>query len=138
MFTENEFKDFEYFFDLNYYYGWSFGSPIAAASGLGYLQEFVARLTKSPIGVYNSNTNSTIDGNPITFPLNQPIYADATHEVIALALMTALNLTSIAASGALPLTHRPESYTFKASQLVPFATTLVAQVLDCSGTKKIR
>lgn len=123
---------------MNYYYGWSFGSPIAASSGLGYLQEFVARLTQTPISIYNSTTNSTIDNDIVTFPLDQPIYADATHEVIALALMTALNLTSIAASGPLPLTHRPESYTFKASQLVPFATTLVAQVLNCSGTKKIR
>ena len=30
---------------------------------------------------YNSTTNSTLDRNPATFPLDQSIYADATHEV---------------------------------------------------------
>lgn len=34
----------------------------------------VARLTKTPIKHHDTSTNSTLDDDPVTFPLNQPIY----------------------------------------------------------------
>lgn len=54
---------------------------VAAAQGLGFLQEFISRLDMTRLTEYNSTTNSTLDSNPATFPLNQSVYADATHEV---------------------------------------------------------
>ena len=36
-------------FDLGFWYGSAFGSPVGRAQGIGYVQELVARLTKTPI-----------------------------------------------------------------------------------------
>lgn len=58
-------------------YGFGFGSQTAAALGKGWVQELVARLTATPITVWDSSTNSTQDGNIETFPLDQAFYADA-------------------------------------------------------------
>lgn len=65
-------------------YGSAFGSPVARVQGIGWVQELVARLTHTPIATHNSSTNSTLDDNPITFPLGQSLYVDATHEVVVL------------------------------------------------------
>mgnify|MGYP002718796326 CR=1 FL=1 len=107
---------------------------MAAAQGKGYLEEFVSRFTQTRISSYNSTTNSTLDNSSKYFPLNQSIYADATHEVVVLDTLTALNLTALAGDYPLPIDHRDESHPFKASQTVPFATHLVIQVLECSNT----
>ena len=65
-------------------YGSAFGSPVARVQGIGYIQELVARLTHTPIATHNSSTNATLNDNPITFPLGQSLYVDATHEVVVL------------------------------------------------------
>lgn len=65
-------------------YGSAFGSPVARVQGIGYVQELVARLTHTPIETHNSSTNATLNDNPITFPLGQSLYVDATHEVVVL------------------------------------------------------
>lgn len=81
LFTQEDFENFEYVIDLEFYYAAGFGSPAGAALGVGYLEEFFSRLTKTPIAAYNSSTNSTLDGDETTFPLDQPLYLDATHDV---------------------------------------------------------
>jgi hypothetical protein len=142
LFTEEEFQIFEYGFDLSFYYNNGAGSPVAAAQGKGYLEEFVSRLEMSRITEYNSTTNSTLDSSNVTFPLNQSIYADATHEVVVLDTLTAFNLSALFASGPLPINStRPASQSFIASQVVPFATHFTIQVLSCANmnpTKQIR
>ena len=65
-------------------YDSAFGYPFSRALGIGYIQEMVARLTHTPIERHNSSTNSTLDDNPITFPLDHNLYVDATHEVVVL------------------------------------------------------
>lgn len=70
--------------DLSFWYGSAFGSPVARVQGVGYVQELVARLTHTPIENHAYSTNSTLNDNPITFPLNQSLYVDATHEVVVL------------------------------------------------------
>ncbi|KAF9559236.1 phytase [Agrocybe pediades] len=133
LFTEEEWKDFDYSQDLQYWYGSAFGSPIARAQGVGYLQELVARLTHTPIAVHNSSTNSTLDDNEITFPLHQSLYVDATHEVVVTNVITALNLTSFARKGPLPYTYRPKERSFRAAELAPFATNVQFQILECAS-----
>ena len=49
-----------------------------------HVQELVARLTHTPIATHNSSTNATLNDNPVTFPLNNSLYVDATHEVVVL------------------------------------------------------
>jgi hypothetical protein len=70
--------------DLQFWYGSAFGSPVARVQGIGWIQEMVARLTHTPIAVHNTSTNATLDDNPVTFPLGQSLYVDATHEVVVL------------------------------------------------------
>lgn len=71
-------------FDLMFWYDSAFGSPLSRAHGIGYIQELVARLTHTPIETHNSTTNATLNDNPVTFPLGQSLYVDATHEVVVL------------------------------------------------------
>ena len=66
--------------DLEFWYGNGPGNPVSAALGIGYVQELVARLTQTPIDDFSTAINRTLDENNVTFPLNQPIYVDATHD----------------------------------------------------------
>ncbi|CAL1711173.1 unnamed protein product [Somion occarium] len=127
LFNEEEWKGFNYALDLFFWYDSGFGSPVARVQGIGYVQELVARLTHAPIAVHNSSTNATLDDNSVTFPLGQSLYVDATHEVVVLNIITALNLTNFAADGPLPASHIPENRAFKVSHLAPFATNVQFQ-----------
>ncbi|KAI5121929.1 hypothetical protein M0805_000258 [Coniferiporia weirii] len=137
LFTQEEWEGFEYLFDLIFWYDNGPGNPTSAAQGIGYVQELVARLTQTPITVYNSLTNATLSGNNITFPLDQPIYVDASHDNVIAAITVALNFTSLAANGPLPSDHIPEKIrchsplTYFTNKIVPFASQLVGQVLSC-------
>ncbi|KAJ3514189.1 hypothetical protein NLJ89_g2508 [Agrocybe chaxingu] len=133
LFTEEEWDGFDYALDLQFWYGSAFGSPVARTQGVGWLQEFIARLTHTPIQTHNSSTNSTLNDNPVTFPLGQSLYVDATHEVVVLNIITALNLTTFAETGPLPYTHIPENRSFKVAELAPFATNLQFQLLECAS-----
>ncbi|KAG2120757.1 histidine phosphatase superfamily [Suillus discolor] len=136
LFTEEEWEGYEYYVDLSFWYGHGPGNPTAAAQGLGYVQELVSRLTHTPINVWNSSTNSTLDSSNITFPLNQPIYVDASHDTVISNIVTALNFTSLAATGPLPTDHIPPRRSYIASQIAPFASQLVAQVLSCPASEE--
>ncbi|KAL5520653.1 hypothetical protein ACEPAF_2654 [Sanghuangporus sanghuang] len=133
LFTEEEWEGFEYASDLYFWYDSAFGSPVARVQGVGYVQELVARLTHMPIETHNSSTNGTLDDDSLFFPLDQSLYVDATHEVVVLNVITALNLTNFAANGPLPADHIPENRSFVASQLAPFATNIQFQLLSCDG-----
>ncbi|THH09693.1 hypothetical protein EW145_g1832 [Phellinidium pouzarii] len=133
LFTEEEWEGFEYAMDLYFWYDSAFGSPVARVQGIGYVQELVARLLHTPIETHNSSTNATLDDNPTTFPLDQSLYVDATHEVVVLNIITALNLTTFAANGPLPADHIPPNRSFVTSQLSPFATNIQFQLLSCSN-----
>lgn len=113
---------------------------MSAAQGKGYLQEFVARFT----GAYpaaESALNETYDDNPTYFPLQDSIYADATHEVVVLDTLVAFNLTALFAGPPLSVAGNTNENSFVASKIVPFATHFTAQVLECPAyqpTKQIR
>ncbi|KAA1471725.1 phosphoglycerate mutase-like protein [Dentipellis sp. KUC8613] len=131
LFTKKEWKEFEYHDALLFWYVFGPGGPATAAQGVGWVQELLSRLTRTRITNFDSSINSTLASSNITFPLNQPIYVDATHDVVISSILVAMNFTSLAASGPLPSTHIPENQSWKISQIVPFATRLVGQVLSC-------
>jgi hypothetical protein len=141
LFTQEDFINYEYYFDLSFYYNNGPGSPVSAAQGKAYLEEFVARFTgQFPVGG-SSALNATFDNSWTYFPLNQSIYADATHEVVVLDTLTAFNLTALFSGPPLDLTRDEKRNNFVASKLVPFATHFTTQVLECpaySPTKQIR
>ncbi|CAK9780434.1 unnamed protein product [Cutaneotrichosporon oleaginosum] len=135
LFTEEDFRNMAYAYDIMFYYGNGFGGQTTAAQGKGWVQEFLARLTHTPIEVYDSSTNSTLDGNPETFPLNQSIYADASHDSYIMSTMVALNLTALNTFGRLPtdIGGSLEERVYYSSKIVPFNTNFVAQVMRCDG-----
>ncbi|KAN0092220.1 phosphoglycerate mutase-like protein [Hyaloscypha variabilis] len=140
LFSEEDFLNYEYYFDLSFYYNNGPGSPISAAQGKGYLQEWVARLTQS-YPTAQSALNLTYDNNTTYFPLNQSIYADATHEVVVLDTLTAFNLTALFNGPPLSPTSNQHRNSFVASKLVPFATHFTTQILECpaySPTRQLR
>ncbi|KAK8869485.1 hypothetical protein IAR55_000050 [Kwoniella newhampshirensis] len=140
LFTQEDFENYEYYFSLSFYYNNGAGSPVAAAQGKGYLEEFVARFTQTPLTTSDSSVNATLDGSSTYFPLNQSIYADATHEVVLLDTLTAFNLTGLFSTGPLPTDKRTNS-SFSASKTVPFGTHMVVQILECADmtpTKQMR
>src|ERR1700689_3888086 len=68
--------------DLQFWYGCGPGQPTGAAQGIGYVQELVSRLTQTRITNFNSSVNGTIVSSNVTFPLNQPIFVDASHDTV--------------------------------------------------------
>ncbi|KAI0839882.1 phosphoglycerate mutase-like protein [Hypoxylon sp. FL0890] len=140
LFSQEDFLNYEYSYDLSFYYNNGPGSPVSAAQGKGYLQEFVARFTGEYPEAWSA-LNETFDNSSTYFPLNQSIYADATHEVVVLDTLTAFNLTALFNGPPLSVEGNTGENNFVASKLVPFATHFTAQVLECSAyqpTKQIR
>ncbi|GAA5906071.1 hypothetical protein JCM8208_006334 [Rhodotorula glutinis] len=135
LFTKEDFMVYEQAYDIAFAGNNGFASPVGAAQGKAYLEELIARLNHTLINKWDSATNETLDGNETTFPLNQSIYADAAHEVSILDALTALNLTALTRGGPPPTSHLSTSHTFVASRIVPFATHLQIQVLECAPSK---
>ncbi|TFY63429.1 hypothetical protein EVJ58_g3259 [Rhodofomes roseus] len=134
LFTDEEWRGFDYSIDLSFWYGDGPGNPAAAAQGIGYVQELVARLTKTPLTTFDTSTNGTLDGSNITFPLNQPIYVDASHDTVIASIITALNFTTLAANGPLPIDRIPAYQTYHVHDIAPFTSNLVAQVVSCPAS----
>ncbi|KAJ6545482.1 histidine phosphatase superfamily [Mycena capillaripes] len=138
LFTEEEWKGFSYFFDLEFWYTYGPGAPYASAMGIGWVQELVSRLTQERITTFNTTVNGTLVSNPVTFPFGQAIYVDATHDTVVSAIITALNFTTLAGNGPLPTdtipTNQARPFTYFASKITPFGANLVGQVLSCPAT----
>ncbi|KAH9486630.1 3-phytase A [Psilocybe cubensis] len=136
LFTEDEWKSFEYLNDLSFWYSNGPGNPTSSAMGIGYVQELVSRLTKTRITTFNTSVNASIVTDEVLFPLDQPIFVDASHDTILSAIFVAMNFTSLAANGPLPTDHIPKDQTYFVNQIAPFASNLVGQVLSCSASTK--
>ncbi|GAA6064184.1 hypothetical protein JCM10212_002926 [Sporobolomyces blumeae] len=136
LFTEDEMRGFEYAHDLQFYEEFSFGQSAQVALGKGWVQEWIARTLKQPLGEFNSTTNSTLH-NSRYFPLDQKLYVDASHDTVISAIITSLNFSSFASSGPLPNDHIPSDLSFVTSSIAPFASNLHSQVLDCPNSPLI-
>ncbi|KAJ8702460.1 hypothetical protein PTI98_001171 [Pleurotus ostreatus] len=135
-FTEEDWRGYAYLNDISVWYGSGPGNPVVAALGVGYVQELVSRLTRTRITESSSSVNATLAGSEITFPFDQPIYVDATHDSGLSAIFTAMNFTSLAAQGPLPTDHIPDRQSFFVQKQVPFGARLVGQVLSCKAESK--
>ncbi|KAI0814792.1 phosphoglycerate mutase-like protein [Irpex lacteus] len=133
LFTEEEWKGYEYSLDLNFWYSSGPGNPVTAAQGIGYVQELLGRLTNTTPAA-GSSLNSTLDNSTTTFPLDQPIYFDFTHDTVISVIIAAMNFTSFNSAGPLPLTHIPANNAYHVQNIAPFATQLTGQVLECPAS----
>lgn len=134
LFTEQEWKDYEYNLDLQFYGDYGFGSPTGRAQGIGYLLELEARLRSKLIHTSDTSINSTYDNNPKTFPLHQPLYLDMSHDDIIHSVITALNMTYFKfGPDGLPgdVDHAVTPRTFHLNQVAPYGARLISEIWKC-------
>ena len=131
LFTDEEWKDYDYFQSLGKYYGYSWGNPLAPPQGVGWTNELIARLTRTPVHDHTS-TNSTLDADPETFPLGEKLYADFSHDNDMMMIFSALGLFN----STRPLEtgrrmSKDEMKGFSAAAAVPFASRMYVEKLRC-------
>ncbi|KAK4202449.1 putative 3-phytase A precursor [Triangularia verruculosa] len=127
LFTHEEWLHFGYSIDLSFYGNDGFGSPVGRAIGLGYQQEVVARLQNHTLGYSGSQINVTLDNNTGTFPLNQSLYFDFSHDTNIISILAAFGLTQFA--GTLDPREYPGQHNFTVSDMTPFGARLDIEII---------
>lgn len=127
LFTYAEWEGFEYSVDLDFYGNAGFGSPVGRAIGIGYQQEVVARLQNHTLGYSGSQINTTLDSSTETFPLNQSLYLDFSHDTNMASVLAALGLRQFAQPLS-PAAH-PGPHNFTVSHLTPFGARLALELI---------
>ncbi|KAF3022055.1 hypothetical protein E8E14_013169 [Neopestalotiopsis sp. 37M] len=133
LFSKDEWHSYDYYQSLGKWYGWSNGNPLGPTQGVGYVNELIARLTGKPV-VDHTDTNSTLDSSPSTFPLDRALYADFSHDNDMSSIFAALGLYNLTE----PLsntTKTPPKATngYSASWVVPFASRMYVEKMTCGG-----
>ncbi|KZT70268.1 acid phosphatase [Daedalea quercina L-15889] len=125
------FPDYEYYGDLDKYYttGWGQGT-LGPAQGIGYMNELLARLTNTPVND-STSTNTTLDSDPTTFPLNRTFYADFTHDDLLIAVYSAMGLFPTPTLN-YTSTDDKETSAWRVDQMTPFAGRMVVERISCS------
>lgn len=127
LFTYEEHEHFSYSIDLMFAGESAFQSPVGRAVGLGYVQETVARLENHTLGYSGSQINVTLDNNTETFPLDQKLYFDFSHDSNIMSILTAFGFTQFAEL--LNETAYPGPHNLTVAHLTPFAARLDIEVI---------
>ncbi|KAK2590509.1 hypothetical protein QQS21_011812 [Conoideocrella luteorostrata] len=127
LFTYKEWHEFGYSIDLLFTSISGFHSPTGRAIGIGYQQEIMARLKNHTLGYSGSQINVTLDNNTETFPLNQSLYFDFSHDTNIISILTAFGLTQFAED--LPAKKHPGHHNFTVSHVTPFGARLDMEII---------
>lgn len=100
---------------------------IQRATGIGYQQEVLARLKNHTLGYSGSQINITLDNNTETFPLNQSLYFDFSHDTNIVSILTAFGLRQFADE--LPADRYPGAHNFTVSHITPFGARLDIEII---------
>lgn len=133
LFTEAEWRGYEYTHDLDFYYQSGFGSPYGPAMGSGWLTELAARLKGVQLRDSTHGVNTTVTS---TFPIDQPFYLDMTHDSVIVSVLAALNLEFL--DDELPHQKMVAPRSFIISRLTPFGARLYVELLECDDEMHIR
>ncbi|KAG1897714.1 acid phosphatase [Suillus fuscotomentosus] len=128
LFSLQEFQAYEHYQDLQKYYMTGYGNPLGRVQGVGYVNELLARLKGTPVEDH-TQTNSTLDSSPITFPLDRTVYADFSHDDEMVAIYSALGLFPQTYPPS-PTEASPQS-TWVVSRLVPFSGRMITEKMQC-------
>ncbi|KAJ5996284.1 Histidine phosphatase superfamily clade-2 [Penicillium canescens] len=132
IFTEEEWTQYNYLQSLDKYYSYGAGNPLGPAQGIGFANELIARLTRSPVND-DTSTNHTLDApGAATFPLNYTMYADFTHDNGMIPIFFALGLYNGTAT--LPRSHvqsPAKADGYSAAWTVPFAARTYIEMMQC-------
>lgn len=127
LFTYPEWQGYEYSIDLGFAGNSGFQSPVGRAVGIGYVSEILARLEHHTITTPTAQVNVSLDNNTSTFPLDQSLNFDFSHDTNIMSVLTAFGLTQFA--DPLPTTHIPEHRELKVSHMTPFAARLDIEII---------
>lgn len=128
LFTYDEWEGYEYSIDLSFAGNNAFQSPTGRAVGIGYVQEILARLQHHVISSPVAQVNVTLDNNNVTFPLNQSLNFDFSHDTNIMAILTAFGFTQF--NTVLPTTHIPSNHSLRVSHLTPFGARLDMEIIE--------
>ncbi|EAT81332.2 hypothetical protein SNOG_11624 [Parastagonospora nodorum SN15] len=127
LFTYEEWEGYEYALDIAFSAGTAFGSPVGRAIGVGYVQEVLARMQHHVITDPAAQINTTLDNNTVTFPVDQNINLDFSHDANIISILAAFGLTQFA--DYLPTSHIKKDREFVMSYLEPFAGRLDIELI---------
>ncbi|CZT25135.1 related to phytase [Ramularia collo-cygni] len=128
LFTYDEWEGYEYTTALEFGGGAMFQSPTGRAMGAGYVAEILARLQHRLITEPTAQVNVTLDSNPDTFPLDQALNFDFSHDTNIASILTAFGLTQFAP--VLPTDHLERNRSLIVSHLTPFAARLDMEIIE--------
>ncbi|KAI0774716.1 phytase [Trametes elegans] len=126
---------FAYSGDLDKYYGTGYGQALGPVQGVGYINELLARLANQSVSD-RTQTNSTLDSDPATFPLDRTVYADFSHDNQMVAIFSAIGLFN--QSAPLDPTKPDPDRTWRIERIVPFSGRMVVERLECAGAAHVR
>ena len=127
LFTYEEWLGFEYSIDIQFSGNNYFQSPTGRAVGIGWVEELLARLEGHLITSATAQDNITLDSMTSTFPLNQSLYFDFSHDTNIAAILTAFGLKQFAS--ALPTSGPPKNQQLIVSHLQPFGARLDIEII---------
>ena len=129
LFTFEEWQGFEYSIDLSFVGNDMFASPTGRGVGIGYVEELYARLQGHLYNLAPGSTqaNTTLDEMNSTFPLNQTLYFDFSHDTNIASVITALGLTQF--NQTLPETGPPANQQMIVSHMEPFGANMVFEII---------
>lgn len=119
---------YEYTKALEFAGGAMFQSPTGRAMGAGYVSEILARLQHQLITKPTAQVNVTLDSNPNTFPLDQALNLDFSHDTNIASILTAFGLTQFAP--VLPTSHIERNRSLIVSQITPFGARLDMEIIE--------
>ncbi|KAF2136563.1 uncharacterized protein K452DRAFT_322332 [Aplosporella prunicola CBS 121167] len=128
LFTYEEWLGYEYSVDLFFAGSNGFQAPTGRAVGIGYVQEILARLNHHVIDRPEAQINVTLDNNTLTFPLDQTINLDFSHDTNIMSILTAFGLTQFAPL--MPADRYTPNRSLVVSHLEPFAARLDIEILQ--------
>lgn len=129
LFTETEWRGFEYTFDLNFYGSSSHGSAVGPAEGSGWVSELVARLERRLITEPGYGVNVSLTNDESVFPVAQKLYVDLTHDSVIASVLSAMGFDFMKEK--LKPTKIPVPRQFIMSRLAPFGARMYVEVLNC-------
>lgn len=130
LFTYEEWEGFEYSVDLQFQGDDGFMSPMGRGIGIGFVEEFYARLQGHvydlPEG--STNVNTTLSGMEETFPTKQKLYMDFSHDTNIYSIMTAFGLRQF--SDNLSNSTITPNRNVTVSHITPFGARVVWEEID--------
>ncbi|KAK4545887.1 hypothetical protein LTR36_002451 [Oleoguttula mirabilis] len=128
LFTYEEWQGYEYSVDINFAGNNAFQSPTGRAVGVGYVEEIIARLEHRVLNESVAQINVTLDNNTATFPIDQTLNFDFSHDTNIMGILTAFGFTQFAP--VLPATSLQANRSLIVSHMEPFGARLDMEVIE--------